>query len=254
MARRPVVAANWKMHKSLGETRDFLRAFLPMVAGARDREILVAPPFTALALAAELVRGSNVAIAAQNMHPEEKGAFTGEVSPIMLSDLGVRWVIVGHSERRHVFGEGDDFVAAKVRSALDHGLRPILCIGETLEERDAGATLSVLERQLAAALAGIPGPDLAGLVVAYEPVWAIGTGRTATTAQVQEAHRSVREWFAGAFDSSIAGEIRILYGGSVKPGNVDALMALDDVDGVLVGGASLEADSFSRIVNFRPAG
>ncbi len=247
--RTPIMAANWKMHKTVSETKVFLDVFMPLVRDLpQDREIVIAPPFTCLETMSRAFLGrKNLQVAAQNMHPEEKGAFTGEISPLMLSDLRVDRVILGHSERRHVFGESDDFIAKKVVSALDHDLKPILCIGETLDERDAGKTLDVLKAQLHSALGNIDESRMADMVIAYEPVWAIGTGKTATPEQAQEAHAAVRAWLTEHFNSGIAEQIRILYGGSVKPDNVDELMALPDVDGTLVGGASLDPDSFAAI-------
>ena len=245
--RRRFLAANWKMHKTTGEAADFAKAFLPRVAEVEAHEIAIAPPFTALAVLGRALEGSGVALAAQNVHDEPRGAFTGEVSPGMLAELGCRYVIVGHSERRQLFGESDAFVARKAAAVFANGLRPIVCVGETLAEREAGRTLGVLESQLAGSLARIPGERAAELVVAYEPVWAIGTGRTATPAMAQEAHAAIRTWLRGAFPRA-ADRIRIQYGGSVKPQNAAELLAQPDVDGALVGGASLEPASFAAIV------
>ncbi len=244
--RRRFLAANWKMHKTVGEAVAFARDFLPRVKAARA-EIAIAPPFTALAALGEALAGSHVALAAQNVHDEAKGAFTGEIAPGMLADLGCAWAIVGHSERRALFGETDAFVARKAAALFAAGLRPIVCVGETLAEREAGRTFAVLETQLAGSLAAVPGERAAELVLAYEPVWAIGTGRTATPAMAQEAHAMIRGWLRGRF-AAAADAIRIQYGGSVKPDNAAELLAQPDVDGALVGGAGLEPESFARIV------
>ena len=250
MKRRPLIAGNWKMHKTVPETLAYIEAFKPLVAGVDDRDIMLAPPFTALDAAQRALEGTNIALGAQNCHWEEEGAFTGEVSPRMLADLGVTYVILGHSERRHIFGETDEMIRRKLEAALRHELIPILCIGERLEEREAGKTLSVLERQLKEGLKGLSASDLKDLVVAYEPVWAIGTGKTATPEQAEEAHAFCRKLLAGMFGEEFAERTRILYGGSVKPENVVGLMARPDIDGALVGGASLKPDVFARIVCF----
>lgn len=250
--RRPILAANWKMHKNVAETREFLDVFLPLVNDLPEREIVIAPPFTALSAAGEIIKKSEfVTLAAQNMYFEQKGGFTGEISPIMLKEFGVKWVILGHSERRHIFGEEDSLIALKVKSALGNDLLPILCIGEKLEEREAGLTHEILEKQLSAGFSDVGSEEATRTVLAYEPVWAIGTGKTATPDQAQDAHIHIRSWLTGRFDSGIAGQIRILYGGSVKPENVNELMALPDVDGALVGGASLKPESFAQIVSCR---
>jgi triosephosphate isomerase len=244
--RQRFLAANWKMHKTAGEAVDFAKAFLPRVAESAH-EIAIAPPFTGLAALGPALEGSNVALAAQNVHPEAQGAFTGEVSPGMLADLGCAWGIVGHSERRQLFAETDAFVARKVAALFARGIRPILCVGETLAEREAGRTLAVLEAQLAGSLAELPPARARELVIAYEPVWAIGTGRTATPAMAQEAHAAIRAWLR-ARHAADADLVRIQYGGSVKPENAAELLAQPDVDGALVGGASLDPESFARIV------
>jgi triosephosphate isomerase len=246
MSRRRFLAANWKMHKTMGEAVAFARDFLPLVKDAAA-EIAIAPPFTALAALGEALAGSSVALAAQNVHDEAKGAYTGEIAPAMLVDVGCAWAIVGHSERRALFGETDAFVARKAAALFAAGLRPIVCVGETLAEREAGRTFAVLEAQLTGSLASVPAPRAAELVLAYEPVWAIGTGRTATPEMAQEAHAMIRGWLRGRF-AGAADAIRIQYGGSVKPENAAELMAQPDVDGALVGGASLEPESFARIV------
>jgi triosephosphate isomerase len=250
--RRPVFAGNWKMHGTIAQTRRLiggLRARLD--ATAADRQVVVAPPYTALAAAAEALRGSTIELGAQNVHWEAKGAFTGEISAAMLLEVDCRWVIVGHSERRQLFGETDRGVNRRTRTALDAGLRPIVCIGETLEERDAGRTLEVVRRQAEAALLDVGAAGIQTLCIAYEPVWAIGTGRTATPAQAEEVHAEVRGIVAELVGTEASNQLRILYGGSVKPDNIDSLMAQADVDGALVGGASLDVESFARIVEFR---
>ena len=252
MGRRPLLAANWKMYKTVGETREFFDAFLPGIEDVEDRDIVIAPPFTALVLASQLVRGvGNVSIAAQNMFHEDEGAFTGEISPLMLKDIGVEFVILGHSERRHIFGETDELIGKKVEAALRHGLVPILCVGESLEEREEGMTRRVIEAQLQGGLEHVSDVDADGLVIAYEPVWAIGTGKTATPQLAQEVHLFIRDWLGKKFTSTIAENVRILYGGSVKPANVAGLMEQPDIDGALVGGASLRAEDFEKIVRIQ---
>ncbi len=247
--RRPIVAANWKMHKTVAEAVAFVEAFLPGAGELDGVDIVLAPPFVALDRVAQALAGSRVQLAAQNVHPEPKGAFTGEVAPAMLADLGCAYTIVGHSERRRLFGEIDEFVARKAEALLRHQIRPIVCVGESLEEREAGRTLDVLETQLHGSLARVPPDRAADVVIAYEPVWAIGTGRTATPEQAQEAHAFVRERLAKQMGEAGRG-IRIQYGGSVTPDNVYELMAQPDVDGALVGGASLDPERFLRIVRF----
>jgi triosephosphate isomerase (TIM) len=246
--RKPFIAANWKMFKTIGEAVSFIEDLQKETGPCSDREVVVAPPFTALSAVRKVMTQSGYELAAQNFHPEEKGAFTGEVSGLMIKDAGCRYVIIGHSERRHVFGETDETVGKKVASAFKQGLTPVLCIGEVLDEREAGKTLEVLERQLRVALQGLGGSQIEKLVIAYEPVWAIGTGKTATSAQAQEVHAFIRRRVAALFDEAVAKGLRILYGGSVKPANTRELMSQPDVDGALVGGASLEARSFSDIV------
>jgi len=244
--RTPLVAANWKMNKTRVEAAAFLDGFLPASDGLEGVDVAICPPFTALATVVERCAGSGVAVAAQNVHFEDSGAFTGEVSPPMLVEAGAWGAIVGHSERRHVFGEGDDEIARKVHAALAAGLVPILCVGETEDERDAGGTEDVLRRQLEADLASVPANRIGGMVVAYEPVWAIGTGRTATVEQADEAIAFARSVVAG-LDAQAAEEVRILYGGSVKPDNAAELMRVEGIDGALVGGASLEPEAFLEI-------
>ncbi len=245
--RKPFMAANWKMNKTIPEVREFLLAFTPAVSGLQDITVVIAPPFTALAKAAELLRETNILLAAQDMFFEEKGAYTGAISAGMLVDAGCAYIIVGHSERRQYFLETDDSVNRKIKAAQQHDLGVIVCIGESLAERDADKTYEVLQRQLAQGLRDIGPVDI---VIAYEPVWAIGTGRTATPEQAQEAHAFIREQLRG-FYGNRADDLCILYGGSVTPDNVVSLMACRDVDGALVGGASLAAESFTRIVKYR---
>lgn len=249
--RKPFIAANWKMFKTIGEAVSFIEELQKETGPCTDREVVVAPPFTALSAVRKAMSQTGYELAAQNFHPEEKGAFTGEISGPMIKDAGCRYVIIGHSERRHIFGETDDMVGKKVASAFNQGLIPVLCIGELLEEREAGKTLEVLERQLLTALKDLDGSKLEKVVVAYEPVWAIGTGKTATPELAQEAHAFIRKTLASKFDKKVADSVRIVYGGSVKPDNVDALMAQPDIDGMLVGGASLEVASFKRIVQYQ---
>ena len=249
--RTPLYAANWKMHKTRSETKKFFKEFLQRVSRKDDVDVAIAPPFTSLAEAVASVGVGNIMIAGQNMHFEEKGAFTGEVSALMLLDLGCTAVILGHSERRHVFGETDDMVNRKIKAAVASGLIPIFCVGEKIEQREAGKTEEVLETQVTSGLLGLGADKLNNLVVAYEPVWAIGTGHTATPQQAQEAHLFVRSLLEKLQGATIAKATRILYGGSVKPSNISDIMAKPDVDGVLVGGASLDPESFAAIVNHK---
>jgi triosephosphate isomerase len=251
MQRIPLIAGNWKMHTSLAEARSLAGAVVLACQGLTDREVMIAPPFTALATVAEVVRGSGVRLAGQNVCWAEQGAFTGEIAPGMLRELGCSMAIVGHSERRQIFGESDALINQRVAGAMRFGITPLLCFGETLAEREAGQTMAVLARQVRAGLAGVAVIKPADLVLAYEPVWAIGTGKTASEEQAQEAHAFVRNLLLEMYEKSIARQIRILYGGSVNSGNVDALLRQPDIDGALVGGASLQADSFERIIRFR---
>ncbi len=250
-SRVPVIAGNWKMYKTQAETRQFFAAFLPLVAGASQCEIVVAPPFTALGAAVEAARGSAVSIAAQNVYWEPEGAFTGEISAAMLAETGCRSVIIGHSERRQHFGETDATVARRVRAALNAGLRPIVCCGETIEEREAGRARQVLERQFHGAFDALTAGDFSPILLAYEPVWAIGTGRTATPEVAAEAHGFLRTLVSSRFGQQAAADTRIVYGGSVKPANIRGLMEQEEIDGALVGGASLDANAFAAIVNFQ---
>jgi triosephosphate isomerase len=245
MARTPYIAANWKMNKTIAEASEFIDALLPRIA-ATQHDVVVCPPFTALQEVVERRRGTAVRVAAQNMHEDEAGAFTGEVSAPMLVELDVEAVVLGHSERRQFFGETDAALAKKVPAALAHDLEPILCVGETEEARDGGQTEEVLERQLQADLAEVSTEDIAKVVIAYEPIWAIGTGKVATPEQAQEACAFIRDVLRAR--GAAADDVRILYGGSVKPGNATELLALPDVDGALVGGAALDAEDFAAIV------
>jgi triosephosphate isomerase len=249
--RRPLIAGNWKMHGTRAETERLLSALKAQVTNLVDREVVVAPPFTALETASRLLTGTPFRLAAQDLHWEVQGAFTGEVAGPMLKELGCSYVILGHSERRQYFAETDEQIARKVKAAQRDGLVPIVCVGEVLEERERGETLSVIGRQIRGGLQGQENAALAAMVVAYEPVWAIGTGRTATPDQAQEVHAAIRATLTEIADQSTAEAVRILYGGSVKPDNIDGLMAQADIDGALVGGASLQADSFARIIHFR---
>ena len=249
MKRRPLIAGNWKMHLTIGEAESLARAIASGGIPA-DRDVMLAPPYTALAAVNKALQGSSVLLASQNNGWEEKGAFTAEISPVMLKDAGCSMAIIGHSERRHIFGETDQLVNKRLTGALKYGLVPILCIGETLEEREANQTFKVLETQLRGGLTGVSSNEADKLVIAYEPVWAIGTGKTASEDQAQEVHAFVRTLLEKMYEKNIASQIRILYGGSVKPDNVDVLMSRKDVDGALVGGAALQAESFIRIIHF----
>jgi triosephosphate isomerase len=248
--RIKMMAANWKMNKTPDEARDYFREFLPLVAGHTRDEIVVCPPYTDAAVAIEAARGTNIAIGVQNVHWKADGAYTGEISAPMLLCLGVTHVIVGHSERRQYFGETDDTVNLRLKTALEAGLTPICCVGEVLEEREAGLTDDVLRRQCVRAFHAISAKKAAKLVVAYEPVWAIGTGKTATPELAAEAHAVIRREATEVFGEEFAGKLRILYGGSVKPENAATLMAQEEIDGALVGGASLDAKSFAGIVKY----
>ena len=249
--RRPLVVANWKMHMTLDQASALAEGVVVGCRDIGDADIVLAPPFTALAKVRKEVRESSLRLGAQNLYWEEKGAFTGEVSPVMLKDAGCDYIIVAHSERRQLFGETDKRANRKVLAAPTHGLIPILCVGETDAERDRGVTYVVVDRQVKEALKDVAETQLETIVVAYEPIWAIGTGRTATPAQAEEVHQSIRGQLAKFFSADAADQVRILYGGSVKPDNVDDLMAEADIDGALVGGASLKADSFNRICGFK---
>jgi triosephosphate isomerase len=247
--RKKIVAANWKMNMTVGEAGAYMDTFLHELGADSPVEVVIVPPFTALAKVSEILsKAQQAKLGAQNMHWEKSGAFTGEVSAQMLRDLYVRYVVLGHSERRTLFGETDEIVNKKARSAIDAALRPIVCIGETLEERDGDRVEEVLERQIRGSLAGFTPKELSDTVLAYEPVWAIGTGRTATPAQAQAAHAFIRSKLAEIWDAASAEKVRIQYGGSVKPQNAAELMTEPDIDGALVGGASLDPRAFAEIV------
>jgi triosephosphate isomerase len=251
LPRTPLLAGNWKMHGTRAEATALAGALARSVGAVADREVLIAPPFTSLDAARAAIAGTRILLGAQNVHGEDKGAFTGEVSAAMLLEAGCTHVIIGHSERRQYYGEDDASVNARLRGALRAGLVPIVCIGETLAERQAGETMAVIERQIRGGFAGMDPVTSRPCVLAYEPVWAIGTGHTATPAQAQEVHLAIRKLAAQLVGQPVADTVRILYGGSVKPDNIDALMAQPDIDGALVGGASLDAAGFERIVKFQ---
>jgi triosephosphate isomerase len=248
--RRPLIAGNWKMYKTVSAGVALAREIAEGLR-AGDPEVVVFPPATAVHAVAQSLKGTAVKVGGQNMHFAKEGAFTGEVSPLMLKDAGCTHVLLGHSERRHVFGEDDELVAKKTRAAVDGGLIAVVCVGETLPERESGRTLEVVERQLERALRQLSADEVGRLAVAYEPVWAIGTGQVATPEQAQEVHAFIRKRIGATHGDPVAAAVRILYGGSVKPDNIAGLLALPDVDGVLVGGASLAADSFLKIVHGR---
>ena len=248
--RRPVIAGNWKMYKAIGEAVEFVQQLRPLVAQSLHCDVVVAPPFTALAAVNAAARGSNIAVSAQDCHWDKEGAHTGDVSPQMVVDAGCSHVIIGHSERRHDHGETDEQVNRKLKAALAAGLVPIVCVGETLAEREGGKTHDVLQRQFRGSFAGLTAPEFSRIIVGYEPVWAIGTGRTATPEMASQSHACLRQMASQCFGDVVAGGLRILYGGSVKPENIGALMAQEEIDGALAGGASLKVDSFSAIVNY----
>lgn len=248
--RKPVIAGNWKMFKTVSEAASLVSELSSLVAGTTGREIVICPPFTALHAVKPLIVGTAIKLGAQNFHWETQGAYTGEISATMLKDAGCEYAIIGHSERRQYFGETDNTVNLKVNSALNAGLTPIICVGESLTEREAGETQTVVRRQIQAGLAGLQATQVAGIIVAYEPIWAIGTGRTATASDANAVCNFIRLTLTGMFGPLAADAARIQYGGSVKPETIDELMATSDIDGVLVGGASLKASDFARIANF----
>ena len=248
--RRPVIAGNWKMFKTTEEARELMTALLPLVNQNRDRDVIVAPVFTVLASIQSILAGSPIELAGQDCFWEMEGAFTGEVSPKFLIDAGCSHVIIGHSERRQYFGETNETVNKKLKAALSAGLIPLFCLGETLDQRDQGVTFDTIRQQLREGLSGIPDKDVGGIIIAYEPVWAIGTGKTATEEQAQEVHQFIRRYLSETYGNGVADMTRIVYGGSVKPDNINGLMSQPDIDGALVGGASLKADSFGAIVNY----
>jgi triosephosphate isomerase (TIM) len=249
--RRPVIAGNWKMHKTQAETRAFFADFLPLVSGVSHCDIVIAPPFTSIAAAVQAAKESNVAISGQNLYWQAQGAFTGEISAGMLAEAGCQYVIVGHSERRQFFGDNDSAVAQKARAAVADGLTPVVCVGESLAEREHGRTEEVLSQQFLGGPAALTPAEFSRILLAYEPVWAIGTGRTATPEIAGAAHAFLRSCVRDQFSAELAASVRILYGGSVKPDNIAGLRAQPDLDGALVGGASLDAKSFAAIVTYK---
>lgn len=245
--RRTIIAGNWKMNKTCTETREFFEKLLPLVKGL-DRNVIVGVPFTSLQVATEMTKGSIVKIAAQNMNPAESGAYTGEVSPLMLNDLNVEYVILGHSERRTYYNESDEFINEKIKSALKHNISPILCIGENLEQREKGITTEVVREQLIKDLKDLTKEEMVKVIIAYEPIWAIGTGKTATPSMAQEVHGFIRNLLEDLYSKEVAEEVTIQYGGSMKPTNVVELLAEKDIDGGLIGGASLDPESFIKLI------
>ena len=249
--RRPLIAGNWKMFKTCPEAVETAEKLVTLVAGTTDMDMMIAPPFTALVPVSDVVRGSSISLGAQNLFWEDRGAFTGEISPAMVVSAGCTYVIIGHSERRQHFSETDETVNKRIQAAVNNDLIPVMCVGESEEERESNNTFSVLDKQVKKGLKGFSSNDLKRLVIAYEPVWAIGTGKTATAGQAQEVHQFLRAMVEKSFGNMLAKSIRILYGGSVKPNNIAELMEMPDVDGALVGGASLDPETFSKIVRFR---
>ena len=249
--RTPLIAGNWKMYKTASEAAETAQQLVDLTTDVTNVDIMIAPTFTALEAVSKVTAGSPVSLGAQNLYWEKEGAYTGEISADMLTAVGCQYAIIGHSERRQFFGDTDDTVNHKIKAALDAGLIPVMCVGETEQERDAGQTFSVLDKQMKSGLHNYVADDLATLVIAYEPVWAIGTGKTASKEQAQEVHHHIRALLGELYNEALAASLRILYGGSVKPDNVSALMAMPDIDGALVGGASLQAESFSKIIHFK---
>jgi triosephosphate isomerase len=250
MKRREIFAGNWKMYTTRAEALDLVKGICDGLGDIGSREVIVFPPAVH---AREVVSacGGKIAVGLQNMYFEKEGAFTGEISPLMVKDVGARYILIGHSERRHVFGESDEMVNRKVKAAYEHGLEPVVCVGELLEEREAGNSEKVVERQVKAALSGISADQIKKMVIAYEPVWAIGTGKVATPEIADAMHKSIRNVIKALYGGGIAESVPVLYGGSVKPDNIAGLFALDDIDGVLVGGASLKAKSFLDIIHVK---
>ncbi len=249
MARKPIIAGNWKMNNTIAETKELITGLIPLVKDAKC-DVVICTPYTDLATAVEMTKGTNIKVGAENVHWAEKGAFTGEISAKMLVELGVEYVIIGHSERRQYFGETDASVNMRTKAALAAGLIPIVCVGETLEQREKNRTKAVVRKQINGAFADIPEEDAKKIVVAYEPVWAIGTGRTATDEQAQETIKNIRGMIAHLYGRKFANRLRIQYGGSMNPKNVAGLMAQPDIDGGLIGGASLKAEDFSKVVKY----
>ena len=248
MSRTPVIVGNWKMHNTVGDALQLVRALKVKFFGVSGVEIGVCPTFVLLPAVIDALKESNIGVGGQNMYFENKGAFTGEVSPVQLKDLGCKYVILGHSERRQFFGETDELVSKKAKVAHSHGLIPIVCVGEKLDQRESGLTEEIVGKQVDGSLDGLTKEEMSKTIVAYEPVWAIGTGKVATTEQAQAVHAFIRELLRKKFDAAVAAEVRIQYGGSVKPDNAKGLLSQNDIDGALVGGASLKADDFSAIV------
>jgi len=248
--KRYLIAGNWKMNKTIGEAIELAQKLVESLKDVNDRDILICPPFTALYSVYQVIKGTNIKLGAQDVFYENSGAFTGEISPIMLKDVGCEYVIIGHSERRHIIGETDELINKKIKAAINNGLKTILCVGELLEEREAGKTLEVVKTQIEKGLNGVSKEEMKNVVIAYEPVWAIGTGKTAKPEDAQEVHAYIRELLSKLYSKEIADETIIQYGGSVKASNIDSLMAMPDIDGALVGGASLVAEEFTRIVKF----
>ncbi len=247
--RKPIIAGNWKMNNNIAATKSLIEALKPLVANAKC-DVVICTPYTSLAAAVEAVKGSNIKVGAENVHWAEKGAFTGEISADMLAELGVEYAIIGHSERRQYFGETDETVNMRTKAALAKGIKPIVCVGELLSEREAGITAEVVRKQTKIGLAGIPVSELKDVVIAYEPVWAIGTGKTATSADANDTIKIIRDCIGELFGKEAAEAIRIQYGGSMNPKNASELMAMPEIDGGLIGGASLKAEDFDKVVNF----
>ncbi|MBI5789365.1 MAG: triose-phosphate isomerase [Candidatus Schekmanbacteria bacterium] len=249
--RTPIIAGNWKMFKTVTEALEYTTRFRELVKNIQGVEKVIAPPFTALHMVSQLLIETGISLAAQNMNEFDNGAYTGEISPVMLKEIGCQYVIIGHSERRALYGETDEGVNRKLKAALKHQITPIMCIGESLAQREKGETFTLIDTQLKKGLADLTKEQVSKIVIAYEPVWAIGTGRTATPEQAEEVHAYIRQWLKANLGNEIADLIRIQYGGSVKPDNIAGLMAKPNIDGALVGGASLDAANFARIVGFR---
>ncbi len=249
--RKPFIAGNFKMHKTIKEALDYTKSLINVVNTINDRDILICPPFTSLFEIGNILKNSSILLGAQNMHYEDNGAYTGEVSVSMLLETNCKYVILGHSERRHIFHETDQSINLKVKMAIKNNLKPILCVGELLEERESGIAQIVVKNQIEHGINGLSEQDINSLVIAYEPVWAIGTGKTANPNDAQEMQSFIRKIFSSQFSNNISDNLRIIYGGSVKPDNISGLMEMPDVDGVLVGGACLEVDSFSKIIKFK---
>jgi len=248
MSRRQIFAGNWKMYKTEEEALSLVKGLIDGLKDIGDREVIVFPPSPYASAVSRLARGSKVDVGMQNMYHEKEGAFTGEVSPLMVKDTGCRYILIGHSERRHVFGETNEMVNKKVLAAFTYGIEPVICVGELLEERESGRTAEVIIRQTESALKGITGEQMKKVIIAYEPVWAIGTGKVATPEIADEAHKIIRDLVGRLYSSTAAGSLPVLYGGSVKPDNIAGLMAKENLDGCLVGGASLKTDSFLEII------